>query len=91
MIFLTVSQFAVTDTLEDKFWDDCFDSALGPHARPFETLQEALDFQTVYGMSPSGGRTGPVRGVPKNPDGRIPQYLCEEDDARGQNHWRHRW
>ena len=75
MVFLTVSQFSVSDTLEDKFWDSCFDVDLGPYVRPFETLQETHDFQTVYGMPPAGGRTGPDKGVPKNPDDRIPDLV----------------
>ncbi len=45
MVFLTVSQLTVTDTLEDNFWDNCFVTTLGPYVRPFETLQETQDYE----------------------------------------------
>ncbi len=59
MLLLTISQFTIPVSSEDKFWDIYFDVALGPYDRPFETLQEAHDFQTAYGMTPGGGKTGP--------------------------------
>ena len=48
-------QFSVPDTPKDKFWDNFFDTDLGPYDRPFETLQDPHVFQTDYGMSPTGG------------------------------------
>ena len=85
MLYLTLSQFTIPVSPEDKFWDTYFDEALGPYTRPFETLQEAYDFQTVYGKSPGGDKTGPGKGVPKNIEGRKPRYLCEEEGTEGQS------
>ncbi len=71
MLLLTLSQFAIRGSTEDKFRDSFFDEVLGPYTRPFETLQEKeYVFQTVYGMSPAGGKSGPGKGVPKNTEGR---------------------
>ncbi len=89
--FLTVSQFVILGSPEDKFWDSYFDTSLGPYARPSETLQETHDFQTSYGMTPRGGKSGSVKGVPKNVEDMKPRYLCEKEDADGQSHWRRRW
>jgi len=91
MFLLTLSQFAIPDSPEDTFWDSYFDAALGPYARPFETLLEEHDFQTAYGMPPGGGKAGPGKGVPKNAEGRKPRYLCKEEGAEGHSRWRHRW
>ena len=91
LLLMTLSQFAIPVSPEDKFWDSYFDAALGPYARPFASLQEAHDFQTAYGMPPGSGKAGPGKGVPKNGKGRKPRYLCEEEGAEGQSRWRHRW
>ena len=91
MFLLTLSQFAIPDSPEDTFWDSYFDAALGPYARPFETLLEEHDFQTEYGIPPGGGKSGTGKGVPKNAEGRKPRYLCKEEDTEGQSRWRHRW
>jgi hypothetical protein len=90
-VFPDTESVPISDSPEDTFWDSYFDAALGPYDRPFETLLEEHDFQTAYGMSPGGGKTGPVKGVPKNAEGRKPQYLCKEEGAEGQSRWSHRW
>ena len=90
MLLLTQSQFTIPGLPEDKFWDNYFDDALGPYARPFETLQEEYDFQTTYGM-PGDGKTGTDKGVPKNVEDRKPRYLCKEEGTEGNRRWRHRW
>jgi hypothetical protein len=55
LFLLTLSQFALPGTPQDKVWDSFFDAALGPCARPFEALQDAHDFHAAYGMPPGGG------------------------------------
>jgi hypothetical protein len=89
ILVMTLSQFTIPGSLEDKFWDSFFDVVLGPYDRPFETLQEVHDFQTVCGMTTGGGKTGTGKGVPNNPDGMIPRYLSEEGGFRGKSRWSH--
>jgi hypothetical protein len=84
MVLLTLSQFAIPDSPEDTFWDSYFDTALGPYARPFETLLEEHDFQTVYGIPLGVGKSGSGKGVPKNTEGRKPRYLYKEEGTEGQ-------
>ena len=81
MLLLT-RQFAIPVSPEDKFWDNYFDVDLGPHGRPFETLQKVHDFQTEYGMPPGDGKAGPGKGVPKNIEGRKPRYLFDLENSR---------
>ena len=65
---LAQSRFVFTDTESVHSTRDTvgqvlgqfFDTTLGPCPRSFETLQDAHDFQTSYGMPPVGVRTGPA-------------------------------
>ncbi len=64
MILLTLSQFAVPVTSQEKLLDSMFDTALGPYVGPFESFQEAHDFQTAYGIPPGDVWTGPDGSYP---------------------------
>ena len=52
LFLMTLSQFTLPGTPQDKLWDSFFDTTLGPCARPFEVLQDAHDFQTEYDIPP---------------------------------------
>lgn len=92
LFLLTLSQFALPGTPQDKFWDSFFDAALGPCARPFEALQDAHDFHAAYGMPPGGGMHRPGKGVPADPDGRRARYTSAKQGPDGRStRWRHRW
>ena len=92
LFLLTLSQFALPGTPQDKFWDSFFDAALGACARPFEALQDAHDFHAAYGMPPGGGMHGPGKGVPADPDGRRARYTSAKQGPEGRStRWRHRW
>jgi hypothetical protein len=64
LFLLTLSQFALPGTPEDKFWDSFFDVVQGPCARSFEALKDVHDFHTAYGIPPGGGIHRSGKGVP---------------------------
>jgi hypothetical protein len=91
LFLMTLSQFALPGTSQDKFWDSFFDVVLGPCPRSFEALEDAHDFQTAYDMTPGGTRHGPGKGVPAHPDGRHTRYNAVKQGPDGRiTLWRHR-
>ena len=49
------------------------------------------DMQTEYGWSPTGGKSGSGKGVPKDPLDRLSQYTDPDHGGGGNSCRRHRW
>ena len=91
LLLLAASQFVSPAREDDKFWDRFFDAALGPYARPHQSLLDLHDFQTAYGMDPGGVQRGPGKGIPRDGRGRGSMYTGTEYGAFGKSCRRHAW